>query len=107
MLLPEMFACLPASATTAKDVPHATRGTAFSLIAILRYFLLFIVAGSNPIPANAMDLRDKSVSAAFKDQAGELLMLVLEAINTSSSESERQNLQSLVVTSIFTVPQLK
>ena len=59
MLLPEMFAYLPASATTVKDVPYATRGTALSMIAILRYFLLFIVAGSNPVPANGMDLRDK------------------------------------------------
>ena len=102
ILLPAIFPHVPPS----KDnIPFATKGTPMSLVAALRYFLLFIVAGSSPIPPHAVDLREKSVSADSKKQAGELLMLVLQALD-ASAPSERQVMRSLVVTSLFTVPLL-
>ena len=97
----------PRASVPSNPVPCAQLGAPLDLILSLRYYLMFAIAGSMPIPRNAQDLREKCVSVPAKSLSGSIFMLILKATVVSDSESEVQLLHSRVIIELFTVPLLQ
>ena len=72
------------------------------LITVVRYYLLFIVAGPMPIPTQAEALRRESVSEKARQRAGALVQFAWE--NQDFANSEQASVRFL--THILTVPLL-
>jgi ubiquitin-protein ligase E3 C len=85
---------------------YALPGASLDLVAALRHYLLFIVAGPDPIPNNAEALREGCVPLRARSQAGALLRVVLQAVLSTPIDAERRMLQSRLVKEILTVPLL-
>lgn len=98
----------PRTSSRFKDPPppYALCGTSLDLVAALRHYLLFRVAGPDPIPKNAKDLREGCVPTQSRNRAGALLQVVLHAVSASPIDAERRMLQTRLVKDILTVPLL-
>jgi ubiquitin-protein ligase E3 C len=96
----------PSSKSKESAPPYALPGASLDLIAALRHYLLFIVAGPDPIPHNAVALREGCVPVLARNRAGALLQVVLRAVLSTPIDAERRMLQSRLVKEILTVPLL-
>jgi ubiquitin-protein ligase E3 C len=85
------------------DPPYASESSDLGFISILRYFLLFISAGADPIPPDAMNAREACIPETSKKQGGELFLIILHAVNRAPM-SHRRVFQSQIVTMLMTVP---
>lgn len=104
LLLGRTSTVFPVAPDPVKIFPFSIRGSSLDLIAILRYYLMFVVAGPRPIPADVVDLREKIVSEPKKIKAGNLTLLVLDAVECTMSDTERDLLRTRFVLEILTVP---
>ncbi|GAX20926.1 ubiquitin-protein ligase E3 C [Fistulifera solaris] len=73
------------------------------MISILRYFLLFISGGTDPIPLDAMNARESCIAETFRKQGGELFLIILHAVNRAPM-SNRRGFHSQIVTMLMTIP---
>jgi ubiquitin-protein ligase E3 C len=96
----------PSSRSKESTPPYALPGASLDLVAALRHYLLFIVAGPTPIPHNAEVLREGCVPVLARRRAGALLQAVLRAILSTPKDAERRMLQCRLVKDILTVPLL-
>lgn len=96
----------PSSKSKESTPPYALPGASLDLVAALRHYLLFIVAGPVPIPHNAEVLRESCVPVLARSRAGALLQVVLRAVLSTPIDAERRMLQSRLVKEILTVPLL-
>lgn len=107
MLIPPAVAHrFPPPVDTVAPLSMAYRGSSLDVMSALRYYLLYRSAGPRPIPSNAKDLRDKCISVEAQDRAGEWLLVVLDAIEAGSTDTERHLLRVRLLVDILTVPLL-
>lgn len=90
---------------TKKTVPpYAVTAFPLDTIGILRYHLLF--ASGDPIPSDAAKRREACIAAKDRGQNDVLFQLAIDAVQSTSAESERRRLHSRFVAEILTVPLL-
>jgi ubiquitin-protein ligase E3 C len=94
----------PSSRSKESAPPYALPGASLDLVAVLRHFLLFVVAGPAPIPHNAEVLREGCVPVLARSRAGALVQVVLRAVLSTPVDAERRMLQTRLVKEILTVP---
>jgi ubiquitin-protein ligase E3 C len=101
-------------------MPYAQISATLDLVAILRYFLLFVVAGPHPIPVNlstngqglgGQDENQVKVPRDMQQQAGAIFDLLVHVATSqlsrlASFRGRRQEVQLRIMTEIFTVPLL-
>ena len=72
-----------------RKIPFFCLGTSLDLIAVVRYFLMFISAGPDPIPTSATDRREKAISDVHRQRGGDLFRLLWNVIQKEPSEMGR------------------
>lgn len=104
VLFHKNYDTIPFSSSKTKNPPYAMFGASLNLIAILRYFLLFVVSDGEPIPPNAMHHREQSIAVSLREQAGALSTVIVQSIEACPRETDREQLLALLVTQWLTVP---
>jgi ubiquitin-protein ligase E3 C len=102
---PKITPLLPKGDKAKKSLFFIRIGSSLDLISALRYLLLFNTGGS-PIPLKSEDLRRDCVSANEREKSTFFFQTVVEAIQKSQDDFERESLLIRLVSEILTVPLL-
>lgn len=72
-----------------RTTPFSYSGTPLDLIGAVRYYLMFVGGGPDPIPSSASDRRETSISNGSRSRGGTLFRLVWTMLKTNTSERAR------------------
>ena len=69
--------------------PFRFVGTSLDLVAVVRYYLMFVSGGPDPVPVSAADQREKCISEAKRQRGGTLFHLLWTVLQFYPSEKAR------------------
>ena len=86
--------------------PHAKKGSALDLLAILRHHLLYFTGGPDPIPAASEKAREACIPVKHRAQADALFHLTLDVLLLTRNQQQRDPLLARFLSEILTIPLL-